>query len=390
VAGCGPGGMASALFLKRAGFEVVLFDQFAEPRPVGSGLLIQPSGQAVLAELGLLDAIRQRAASVRGLFGINNANGKRALDMEYSNLGLGVVALGIHRASLFDVMFEAAGKAGIPINSGAILQNVAPTQSGVGLAFENGSEETGFDLVINATGANGPLGSGAVHILPFGALWTTMDIPPAARVGTCRLDQRYHRASKMAGIMPIGINPVTGNQGAALFWSVKPEEAPTIMKNGIDAWRREFLDLWPGTDGFVAQIHSLDDFTLATYRHRTGTLSSHPRVFHVGDAWHCTSPQLGQGANMALMDAFALAKAIEYAGSLASITNRYRHARADHVRLYQWLSYIFTPLYQSDSRLLPVMRDAAIHHFAKWPVVRSLIAKVVSGSLGSSYVSRHP
>jgi salicylate hydroxylase len=47
-------------------------------------------------------------------------------------------------------------------------------------------------------------------------------------------------------------------------------------------------------------------------------------------------------------------------------------------------------LYQSDSRLLPVMRDAAIHHFAKWPVVRSLIAKVVSGSLGSSYVSRHP
>jgi len=55
IAGCGPGGLASALLLKRAGHDVTLYDQFAAPRALGSGLLIQPSGQAVLAQLGLFE-----------------------------------------------------------------------------------------------------------------------------------------------------------------------------------------------------------------------------------------------------------------------------------------------------------------------------------------------
>lgn len=386
VIGCGPGGLASALFLKRAGFDVVLFDQFAKARPIGSGLLIQPSGQAILAELGLLDAIKQRAAPVTGLLGINTANGKRALDMEYRHLGPDVTALGIHRASLFDILSDAVRAAGIPVCSGSILRNTLPSQRAVRLVFQDRPDDTDFDLAIDATGANGPLSTGPVHILPFAAFWTTVDLPPGADIGTTRLDQRYHRASKMAGIMPVGVNPATRNSGAALFWSVKRQDAPGVVTNGIEAWQRQFLDLWPEAYDFVSQVKSFDDLTLATYRHRTGAPSSHPRIFHIGDAWHCTSPQLGQGANMALMDAFALAKAIELAESLASISHSYRHSRADHVQLYQWLSYVFTPLYQSDSRVLPVVRNLAMHRLARMPVIRNVIASVVSGRLGSSYV----
>lgn len=377
--------MASALFLHRAGFEVELFDQFAQPRPLGSGLLIQPSGQAILDELGLLSAIEARAASVTALYGVNTANGKRALDMQYRHLGDDAKALGIHRASLFEVLFDAVKAADIPVRTGAVLHEVTTTDDWVRPDFRE-AESSSFDLLVDATGANGPQANGRAHVLPFAAYWTTVDMPPGSSIATASLDQRYHRASKMAGIMPVGLNPATGNQGAALFWSVKPGEAGDMLANGIEAWQTQFADLWPEAAGFVEQVRSMSDLTLAIYRHRTGAPSSHPRILHVGDAWHCTSPQLGQGANMALMDAFALAKAIEHAEDLSSITYRYRHYRADHVELYQWLSYVFTPLYQSDSRFLPVARDAIIHNLARLPVIRKLIATVVSGRLGNGYI----
>jgi salicylate hydroxylase len=382
VIGCGPGGMASALFLKRAGHEVVLFDQFATPRPLGSGLLIQPSGQHILGQLGLLDQIRDRAAPVTRLSGINMHNGKRALDMQYCFLGADSHALGIHRASLFQLLFEAVGKADIELHTGCQLTAVAVDNDRVKPRFEGRSEEVSFDLLIDASGANSPLASGQVRQLPFAALWTTVDMPPGTAIADAALDQRYVGAHKMAGVMPVGINPQSGHAGAALFWSIKPDEMAALHQRGLEAWQQEFLKVWPEASPFVMQITSLDELVLAIYRHRTGIAVTNDRIFHMGDAWHCTSPQLGQGANMALIDAAAIATAIEHACSLAEIGAHYRYLRSDHVKLYQALSYIFTPLYQSDSRILPALRDVTIHYAGRLPMVRSLIASVVSGNLG--------
>lgn len=382
IAGCGPAGLTSALFLKRDGHTVTVFDQFDTPRPIGSGLLIQPSGQRVLAELGLLDKIRTLAAPVTHLSGVNVQNGKRALDMEFRHLGEGFGALGIHRASLFQTLFDAVVAEGITIEAGYQLVSVDVAQGHVEPLFENGRSMEHFDLIVDATGAHGPLAQGRSIQLPFAALWTTVDMPANTAIAAHSLDQRYRAATQMAGIMPVGVNPATGNAGAALFWSIKPGDYPALRERGIAAWRDDFLALWPQAQAFVAQIESMDNFALAIYTHRTGAPSSQSRTFHIGDSWHCTSPQLGQGANMALIDAEAIAAAIRASGDLADIARLYRYYRSDHVKLYQLLSYVFTPLYQSDSALLPVLRDLVIHHLARKPVIRSLIAQTVSGNLG--------
>jgi salicylate hydroxylase len=382
VVGCGPGGLASALFLHRAGHEVTLYDQFDQPKPLGSGLLIQPSGQEVLEQLGLLDHLRQLSAPVTRLFGINAVNQKRALDMQYRYLGEAVSALGIHRSSLFDILFHAVKKERIKIKPKRKLLGALDQVCAVQPQFE-GAEAEVFDLLIDAAGANSPLAGGEVTQLPFAALWTTVDMDAGCGIAEEALDQRYVGACKMAGIMPVGINPVSGNPGAALFWSIKPEDYPALKALGIDAWKHEFLDLWPEAEPFVRQIASFDQLTLAIYRHRTGKPVSGRRIFHVGDSWHCTSPQLGQGANMALLDAAAIATAVDRSIDLVQIAQLYRHQRSDHVTLYQALSYVFTPLYQSDSRVLPVLRDLTIDTMGRWPVVRTLIAKLVSGNFGN-------
>ena len=84
---------------------------------------------------------------------------------------------------------------------------------------------------------------------------------------------------------------------------------------------------------------------------------------------------------MALLDAQALALALEQAGGVAEALELYARLRRRHVRLFQALSLLFTPFYQSDSRVLPVLRDRVVAPTSRWPVLRRLVAAAVAGTL---------
>ena len=74
--------------------------------------------------------------------------------------------------------------------------------------------------------------------------------------------------------------------------------------------RRGWSALWPECEAFTSQIDSFDQLSLARYGHHTMKLPAGRRLAVIGDAAHSTSPQLGQGANMALLDAAALSHAL--------------------------------------------------------------------------------
>ena len=57
---------------------------------------------------------------------------------------------------------------------------------------------------------------------------------------------------------------------------------------------------------------------------------------------------------------------------------RWRHW---HVRSYKYLSALFTPFYQSDSRILPPLRDWLIAPATRLPLIRSMVASLVAGTL---------
>nr|WP_277991105.1 FAD-dependent monooxygenase [Sphingomonas panni] len=123
--------------------------------------------------------------------------------------------------------------------------------------------------------------------------------------------------------------------------------------------------------------------TFARYAHRTLRTPAETGMIHIGDAWHSASPQLGQGANMALLDAWALAQALRQAPDVATALARAVAMRRRHVRLYQSLTALFTPVYQSDSRLLPFFRDRIVGPLSMlWPATR-IQAAMVSGLIGN-------
>ena len=91
------------------------------------------------------------------------------------------------------------------------------------------------------------------------------------------------------------------------------------------------------------------------------------------------SPQLGQGANMALLDALALARALEATSNVSDALRAYAHMRRWHVRTFQWASAVFTPFYQSDSAILPRMRDGVAVPLSQLPIGKASVARLVTG-----------
>jgi 2-polyprenyl-6-methoxyphenol hydroxylase-like FAD-dependent oxidoreductase len=383
IAGAGPAGLATALFLARQGHNVRIFERFSEARPVGSGLMLQPTGQAVLAALGVLPAVEALGARIVRLIGTDSRTGRSVLDLKYGALRNGQYGIGVHRALLFNALFDAAQGIGIPVESGFDLEGL--DVSGAKAWLRSATKRAGpFDLVVDATGANSPLSlaqpGGRTWPLAFGALWANV---PWVDDGFDRhqLQQRYRRADIMIGVLPVGRIRADGPELASFFWSLPANALDAVRTRGIAAWREEVVSHWAAVEPHVNRIGTFDDLSFARYRHRTLRRPYAERLAFVGDSFHITSPQLGQGANMALLDAAALAVAIAGSDDLDAALVRYGAMRRAHVGFYQAASFLLTPLYQSGNRLLPVLRDLATAGFGRLPPVERMLAKLLAGTL---------
>lgn len=381
VAGCGPCGLAAALLLAERGHDVTLFERFDEPKPIGSGLMIQPTGLAVLHQLELAARVRAEGSRIDRLFGL--AGSRTVLDVHYKALrGPVRFGIGVHRSSLLGVLHDAVATAGLAVRTGMTVSGTELDGDERRLTFANGGTSEPFDLIVDALGTRSPLASRGGRDLAYGALWATLDWPAGNGFDVAALQQHYRRSSVMAGVLPVGSG--RGNrQKAAFFWSLRCDALKEWRTGGLGRWKAEVTELWPACEPLLEQIVDPEQLTFARYAHRTMKRPTAPGLIHIGDAWHSASPQLGQGANMALLDAWALARGLEKADSISEGLAAAVRMRRRHVQLYQWLTALFTPVYQSDSRVLPFVRDQLVGPLSKfWPATW-IQAAMVSGLIGN-------
>ena len=383
IAGAGPAGLAAALYLKRAGHRVTVFERFDEPKPVGSGLMLQPTGLTVLADLGLLDDILALGSRIERLHGRDAPSGRTVLDVRYDARRGRRFGLAVHRAALFGVLHRAVLREAIPIETNVDIETLEAGERAT-LVCGNGKRLGPFDLVVDASGARSKLrqwlGDPAMpRPLAYGAFWASLPWRDGFDPGA--LLQRYDKASVMVGVLPIGRPKPGAETMAAFFWSLKPDDADRVRAAGLDAWKARVLSVWPACEAFTGQIDSFEQMSLARYGHHTMTLPAGRRLAVIGDAAHSTSPQLGQGANMALLDAAALSHALAQAKGIEDALDAYAKARRWHVRIFQALSLSLTPFYQSDSSVLPFLRDRLVAGLAKVPPGPQFLAAMVAGTV---------
>lgn len=358
------------------GHKVTLCEAFETPRPLGSGLLLQPSGLAAMRALGLDEAILARGARVDRLEGRDLA-GREPMRMAYSTWRPGAFGLGVHRASLFEVLFAAAQAADVDIRTGAAITGFDGLTSPT-LTDAAGRRHGPFDIVVIADGAASSLRRqlrpcARAPVYPWGAVWANAAAGPEFE-GALR--QRYHRAEVMAGVLPIGAGQ------ASFFWSLPVKSMDAWAEGDFVAWRERVLRIWPEVEPIMAQFDGAGGFSRAIYRDVSVGRWCAGAFLLIGDAAHGTSPQLGQGANLGLIDAVELALRVESPAHLA----RYQRARRLQTGAYQLFSRALTPLFQSAGPVGPWVRSALFAPLAQAPLLDRIAAATLTGMfrLGST------
>lgn len=385
IVGCGIGGMAAALSLARAGHAVTLLEAFEAPRPLGSGLLLQPTGLAALRALQLDEQVRAAGAVVGRLEG-QDSRGRKVMDLDYNDWRPGAHGVGVHRGVLFQTLHDALPGAGVEVVTGAKIVRIEHPARPI-LHDERGRSWGPFDLAVIADGSASPLRpvlrpGARAPVYPWGAVWTHMADPDDRFGGALR--QIYHRAEVMAGALPVGRDPDgLSPTGLAMFWSVPVADLDAFLAGDFAAWRdRRLKPLWPDLAALLAERTDWTGFSKALYRDVSVGRWNHQACTLLGDAAHSTSPQLGQGANLALMDAVELADRLGRDHRPVAVSIKAWQAdRRRHTALYQVASKALTPLFQSHGGFWPAVRDWVFTPMSGLPGVKQVAARLLTGTL---------
>ena len=347
-------GQSAAIALTRQGHDVTIVERFPQARPVGAGLLLQPSGLAVLERLGLRAEAENWGAPIHRLEG-NTVQGRRVLALDYGREH----GLGIHRGALFNLLHNAVRASGVRLILGFDTRSIADPDDPV-LVARDGRCEGPFDVVLDCAGAHDAtrdhLGIAvSAPLYPWGAFWCA--VPDRDGRWTEALRQTYDGAHTMMGILPIGRAPESDAPCVAFFWSLPLAQADAQKAAGLDALKQRILQAWPAARPVVDEITSFDQFSLATYRDVVMRPWRRGRVLVIGDAAHGTSPQLGQGANLALIDALTIAHCLNGKADVDNALRRYEQMRRSHLAYYQLTSRLLTPMFQSNNRVMAWLRD---------------------------------
>ncbi|MFD9409812.1 FAD-dependent oxidoreductase [Streptomyces sp. NPDC059989] len=334
VVGAGVGGLATAIGLRRAGWTVRVLERRTALERYGTAFGIHPTAQAALDRLGLGDALRARAVPYRDAR-IRRPDGKvlAALPLERIERKAGRPELLISRPYLIDALLAELDRlGGVEIGYGQRLTDPA----GIGA-----------DLLVGADGINS-----TVRTAYFGHHSGPRPIGTVAWIGIAGFETGVYGETWGEGRF-FGMTPV--EPGRTNWYAAVPEATtaqdvrdtfagwhdpvPRVLAETDPAtWiRYEMRHLHPALPAFVA-----DD-----------------RVALVGDAAHAMTPNLGQGACTALLDAEALTRAVAARGP-AGLPAALRAYDAERRRSAQRVAFGSRNLHRFVTLRRPALRDALV------------------------------
>ncbi|MBO8185836.1 FAD-dependent oxidoreductase [Streptomyces spirodelae] len=314
VVGAGVGGLATALGLRRAGWQVTLLERRTALERYGTALGIHPTAQTALGRLSAhvaaalhRNGVPYRTAHVRRPDGSVLAR----LPLDRIERKAGRPELLICRPYLIDALAEALAAYGdVPLKLGERVEDPA------GLARDH-------HLVVGADGINS-----AVRTAFFGTRSRPRHIGTVAWIGTADRESPVHGETWGKGRF-FGMTPV--EPGRTNWYAVAPEATTADELRGLFAhWHDPIPRILSETDPA--------DWIRYEMRHLYPALPSFVhggRVALVGDAAHAMTPNLGQGACTALLDAEALTRAVERHGEPGGLPAALRAYDAERRRSAQ-------------------------------------------------------
>ena len=384
VIGAGTAGAAAALFLARDGHRVTVYERVPEPSAVGAGILLQPTGKAVLRRLGLHDAVVSRATPVATLRAETLAR-KEIFRLRYGDIPGGHMGYGLHRGVLFRALFDALAPAGVTLRMGVEVVGLAGRKpERIDFVTRDGGAFGPHELCVVADGARSQL-HGATdlekRVVPhaWGALWCLLRDPDERFKG--ELYQVLRGTREMVGALPTGLGPEGDDAYVSVFSSQRASELEAWRARGLAAWKGRVAEFIPALAPLLDQVGALEDVLFTRYQDVSMPRWHDGRVVYLGDAAHAMSPQLGQGANLALWDAMTLADECERHLTVGASLAAYSRARKRHLGFYQFATRWLTLFFQSDLVPFGWARDAFMPLVAGFSPTHTLMVRSMTGTV---------
>lgn len=324
IIGAGIGGLTAALALRSHGASVTVLEQAGAIAEVGAGLQISPNGVAVLRALDLADDLAWCSQRARAVVLRNHRRGHEVLRLDLDQYAAGLPYYFVHRADLIDILAAAARRAGVQVRLLQRVEQVEATDQPV-VHLGNGAQCTG-DLVIGADGlhsrARMALNGADDPQFTGQTAWRAtvpnhMNLPAEAQV--------FMGPGRHLVAYPL--------RDGRLMNLVAVQERRTWVEEG---WHTEDdpANLRAAFAGFggtaSALLEAVEEVMLwGLFRHPVAATWHKGHVAILGDAAHPTLPFMAQGANLALEDAWVLARSLADSPGIDSGLALYQQRRRD-------------------------------------------------------------
>jgi 2-polyprenyl-6-methoxyphenol hydroxylase-like FAD-dependent oxidoreductase len=363
VVGAGIAGLTAAIALRQRGWQVEVLERAETVGPAGSGLSLWPNGLRGLDALGIGMAVRDRATAATEA-GMRDPSGRWLARTDIAGVRdrYGDLVM-IHRTELFDILCGALGEGRLRLASA--VHEVEITERGVRIRHSRGTSDA--DLLLGADGINSTVRS--LHwpdALPPAyagyTAWRSIVTPPAPVHSGGETVGRGERF----GIGPLG-------DGRVYYYGSASVPAGASSANGELAELRRRFGEWH--EPIPALLDATEPATLLRHDiYELPPLDTYVRgpIALLGDAAHAMTPNLGQGANLAIEDAITAAALLDRHRDIPSALTEYDRVRRSRVEPLQRLSRRMGAALQMSWAPAALLRDAIMRLTPVGPALRGL------------------
>lgn len=310
--------MTAALALHRAGMAVTVYEQAPAFTEIGAGMSLWPNATRVLKSLGVLEPVLASGETV-SRFNLHRPNGKLISAIPMG--GFSTPALCIHRADL-----HLALRAQLPsgcVISGHRLEGFAQHPDRVIARFSSGLDASA-DGLVGADGINSAVRA-QIHgpgepIFRGYCIWRGI-APETSGAVRGHISETWGPGRRF-GILPMGRGRVcwyatcNGEPSPANPTACRKAEVRALFKD----WHAPIGALIESTDpADILKNDAHDRKPLKSWGEGLVTL--------LGDAAHPITPNVGQGACMAIEDGACLAKCLIASPDIAAAFRSYEAKR---------------------------------------------------------------
>ncbi|MBJ6759152.1 FAD-dependent monooxygenase [Myxococcaceae bacterium JPH2] len=365
IVGGGIGGLALGAALARRGVTADIIERKPQPADEGAGIVLGPNVMAVMKGLALHEDILAAGHPV-DTARITDAHGRVLQETAYAVSGLPLPATALHRQHLMRVL----GSASPAPRFGVSVLKLLGVADGVDVEFSDGA--TGrYDLVVGADGIHSTVRTFICgeEVLPRYSGYTCWRVVVDGHFGESVVEM-WGRGRRL-GVVPLG-------EGRTYVYATlnAARRAPPPWKDlaGFRAAYAEFSG--PPARAALAAVHRLEGML-----HNDIEDCSAPRwwrtgVVLLGDAAHAVTPNLGQGAGLAIEDAAALAQLLMTMGPTDAALARYESLRRPRAERILGRSWSMGRIAQWESPLARGLRNALLA-WTPESVTRAELEKVV-------------